>query len=95
MSNTSSSGLDGEVYEVIPLNPLMQPVNADLVLPVYVIISSSIFKRPYESGNPSVPVGNLPRSILIVLSYALITVPNPTCDVRLVVSSIFTYLSIF
>ena len=59
------------------------------------IISSSIFKRPYESGNPSVPVGNLPRSILIVLSYALITVPNPTCVVRLVVSSIFTYLSIF
>ena len=31
-------------YVVIPLNPLVHPVNVLVVTPVYVIISSSIFK---------------------------------------------------
>ena len=32
----------------------MQPVNVLVVTPVYVIISSSIFKSPYSLGNPFV-----------------------------------------
>ena len=32
----------------------MHPVNEVAVFPVYVIISLSIFKRPYVSGNPVV-----------------------------------------
>ena len=38
----------------IPLNPRIQPVNDVEVFPVYVMISLSIFKRPYVSGNPVV-----------------------------------------
>jgi len=38
----------------IPLKPRIQPVNEVAVFPVYVIISLSIFKRPYSEGNPLV-----------------------------------------
>ena len=38
----------------IPLNPRIQPVNEVAVFPVYVIISLSIYKRPYLSGKPVV-----------------------------------------
>ena len=70
-------------------------MNVDFVFPVYVIISLLIFKRPYESGNPSVPVGFLERSILMTFSNELRTVLNPTDVDKFVVSSILTYLSIF
>ena len=33
-------------YPVIPLKPRIHPVNVVEVFPVYVIISSSIFRRP-------------------------------------------------
>ena len=58
------------------------------VFPVYVIISLSIFKRPYESGNPFVPFGN--GSTVIVLSYAVISAlrtassVNPVCSLSLI-----------
>jgi len=44
--NTNTSGLVSALYEVIPQNPLMQPVNAVVVIPVYVIISLSILSNP-------------------------------------------------
>ena len=50
----SSPLLTGSVYEVIPLNPLTHPVNEFVVIPVYVIISSSILNSPYSFGNPFV-----------------------------------------
>ena len=68
VENTNSSGLFSFLYEVTPLKPLIQPVKDDEVFPVYVIISSLIFKMPYVSGNPIVPVGDLVRSTLIVVS---------------------------
>jgi len=43
---TSSPGLESELYEVTPLNPLIQPVKEDIVFPVYVITSSPIFRSP-------------------------------------------------
>ena len=39
---------------MIPLNPLTHPVNEFVVIPVYVIISSSILNSPYSFGNPLV-----------------------------------------
>ena len=42
------------LYPVIPLNPRIQPVKDVEVIPVYEIISSSIFNNPYSLGNPFV-----------------------------------------
>ena len=53
-SKISSSGFLGSLYEVIPEKPLTQFVKETSVFPLYVIISSSIFRRPYSFGNPSV-----------------------------------------
>ena len=38
----------------IPLKPRVQPINEVEPIPVYVIISSSIFSNPYWDGHPSV-----------------------------------------
>ena len=51
---TSSSGALSAWYDVIPLNPRTHPVKVLVVRPVYVITSSSIFKRPYCLGKPFV-----------------------------------------
>ena len=45
-SNTTSSLFSSLLYEVIPTNPLIHPVNEKVVFPVYVIISSSICRSP-------------------------------------------------
>ena len=42
------------LYPVTPLNPRTQPVNVLVVIPVYVIISSPIFNKPYSEGKPFV-----------------------------------------
>ena len=42
------------LYPVIPLKPRMHPVKVFVVIPVYVIISSSIFTNPYSEGKPFV-----------------------------------------
>ena len=47
-----NSGVPAVSIADIPLNPRIHPVNEVAVFPVYVIISLSIFKRPYVSGNP-------------------------------------------
>jgi len=39
---------------VTPLKPLTTPVKEFVVMPVYVIISSSIFASPHSAGNPLV-----------------------------------------
>ena len=49
-SNTSSAGLAGSRYEVIPLKPRTTPVKEFVVTPVYVMISSSTFSRPHSLG---------------------------------------------
>ena len=49
-----NSGVPGVSIADTPLNPRIQPVNEVAVFPVYVIISLSIFKRPYLSGKPVV-----------------------------------------
>ena len=41
---------------MIPLNPRLHPVKLFVVIPVYVIISLLILKRPYSFGNPFVDV---------------------------------------
>ena len=40
----------------MPEKPRIHPVKVFVVNPVYVIISSLIFRRPYEEGNPFVLV---------------------------------------
>ena len=40
----------------MPENPRIQPVNVFVVIPVYVIISLSIFNNPYLEGYPFVEV---------------------------------------
>ena len=52
--NDSKSGLVGWSILSTPLNPRTQPVNDVVPIPVYVIISSSIFNRPYLLGYPFV-----------------------------------------
>ena len=44
--NTNSSGLLTLLYDVIPLNPRAHPINELVVIPVYVIISLSIWINP-------------------------------------------------
>ena len=83
---------------MIPQKPLTHPVNDVEVFPVYVIISLSIFRRPYESGNPFVPFGN--ASTVIVLSYAVTSALrtassfNPVCSLSLIYLSILVIKSI-
>ena len=43
---TSSPGLESDLYEVTPLNPLIHPVKEDNVFPVYVITSLPSFRSP-------------------------------------------------
>ena len=52
--NVKNSGLLAFSISDIPLNPRIHPVKDVSVFPVYVIISLSIFKRPYFSGKPVV-----------------------------------------
>ena len=52
--NVKNSGLPSVSISDIPLNPRIHPVNEVAVFPVYVIISLSIFSKPYLSGNPVV-----------------------------------------
>ena len=54
VENSSSCGSEIVWYVVIPLNPRIHPVKVFVVIPVYVIISSSILNNPYFSGNPFV-----------------------------------------
>ena len=93
--NTTSSLLISLLYEVIPTNPLIHPVKEKSVFPVYVINSSLICKRPYESGNPWDPVGDSPGSILIVVASKSRSPLKVTVSDRFVVSSNLIYLSIF
>ena len=65
---TSSPGFESDLYDVIPLKPLIHPVKEVSVLPVYEITSSPIFNRPYEFGKNSVPLGDSPISTLIVVA---------------------------
>ena len=46
VEKTSSSGLLLDLNDVIPLNPLTHPVKEFVVIPVYVIISESIWIKP-------------------------------------------------
>ena len=62
--NVKNSGLPAVSIAEIPLNPRIHPVNEVSVFPVYVIISLSIFKRPYFYGKPVV------WFTLIISSYA-------------------------
>ena len=52
--NVKNSGLLAFCISDMPLNPRIHPVKEVSVFPVYVIISLSIFKRPYFSGKPVV-----------------------------------------
>ena len=79
-------------YVVIPLNPLVHPVNVLVVTPVYVIISSSIFKRPYSCGNPLVLGETVIVSVVESIPDATVATPATTSFVKL---SILIYLSIF
>ena len=54
MENSKFSGSLKDSRLSIPLNPLIHPSNEVDVFEVYVIISSFIFKSPYESGQPEV-----------------------------------------
>ena len=45
-----TSGFVGCLKALTPLNPRTQPVNEVVPIPVYVIISSSIFSNPYLLG---------------------------------------------
>ena len=77
------------LYPLIPLNPRIHPVKVVLVLPVYDIISSSIFKRPYSWGNPFVEA-----TVIVVSSERMsvdnVVVPVTTSGTRL---STLRYLS--
>ena len=79
----------------MPENPLTHPVNDDEVFPVYVIISSLIFKIPYVSGNPFVPDGDCTKSTEIVVSNSVISELKMTDPTRFVVSFNLIYVSIF
>ena len=70
------SGLVALSRESTPLNPRIHPVNEVVPIPVYVMISSSIFKRPYLSGQPFVV------STKMVSEYDCVSVDNPVYSVR-------------
>ena len=93
--NTSSSEFISPLYDSMPLNPLIHPVNEKSVFPVYVMISSPIFKRPYESGNWFVPVYDSVASTVMTVSSKSIPDANFAEYDRFVMLSSLTYLSIF
>ena len=70
------------LYPVTPLNPRTQPVNELVVIPVYVMISSPIFKRPYSEGKPFVDDTPIPVSE-DVISAVNIVEPVITSGTRL------------
>jgi len=76
---------------VTPLNPRIQPLNVVSVFSLYVIISSSIFKIPYEFGNPFVEFTTIVVCELLIDSDK-VTDPPTTSGVRL---SNFKYWSKF
>ena len=94
-SNTSVSGLVCCLREDTPLKPRIHPVNELSVFPVYVIISSLIFRIPYESGNPFVPFCDCDTLTEIVLSRGDNAVFSTTDSERLVLFSSLIYWWIF
>ena len=60
---------------MIPLNPRIQPVKLFVVIPVYVITSFSILKRPYSFGNPFVL---LTLTVVSVVVIPLVNFVSPT-----------------
>ena len=73
----------------MPLNPRIQPVKDVEVIPVYEIISSSIFSNPYSLGNPFVF-----GTVIVVsdadISAEILVTPTTTSGTRL---STFKYWS--
>ena len=76
---------------VTPLNPRIHPVNEVVPIPVYVIISSSIFNNPYLLGYPFV------ESTKIVEEYDSVLVDNPVYSVSAAPTNVcnLVYLSRF
>ena len=70
------------VYEVIPLKPLTHPVKELVVIPVYVIISSSTFKSPYSFGKPFVVDTVIVSDVEVIPELKVVT-PTTTSGVRL------------
>jgi len=70
------------VNEVIPLNPLTHPVKLFVVIPVYVIISSSILRSPYSFGNPLVDETVI-VSLAVVIPAVSVVTPTITSGVKL------------
>ena len=65
------------LYPVTPLKPRIHPVNVVDVIPVYDIISSLIFNRPYSDGNPFV-LGTVIVSSVDEISDEIVVVPTMT-----------------
>ena len=82
VSNINSPGLFVSLYDVIPLKPLTQPVNVLVVIPVYVIISSSTFKSPYSFGNPFVVDTIIVSDVEVIPDVSVVT-PTTTSGVKL------------
>ena len=82
VENISSPLLTGSVKEVIPLKPLTQPVNELVVIPVYVIISSSILNNPYSFGKPFVDETLIVVFAVVIPDVSVVT-PTMTSGVRL------------
>ena len=82
VAKTSSPGLLESLYEVIPLKPLTQPVKVLVVIPVYVIISSSTFSRPYSFGNPFVVDTVIVSDVEVIPDVNVVT-PTTTSGVKL------------
>ena len=80
--NTNSDGLLSWWYVVIPLKPRIHPVKLLVVIPVYVITSFSILKRPYSFGNPLVLLTFTVVSV-IVISFVSFVSPTTTSGVKL------------
>ena len=64
-----------------PLKPRTHPVKVFVVKPVYVIISSSIFRRPYSLGNPLVSTTSITPSVEDAAVVSEVT-PTTTCGVN-------------
>ena len=89
--NSTRSGLVGWSKLVTPLNPRIHPVNEVVPIPVYVMISSSIFNNPYLLGYPFV------ESTKIVEEYDSVLVDNPVYSVSAAPTNVcnLVYLSRF
>ena len=59
----------------MPLKPRMHPVKLLVVIPVYVMTSFSILKRPYSLGNPLVL---LTFTVVAVVVIQLVNFVSPT-----------------